>query len=245
MLTRLFTEDDVGLLDGLFDQLPLWAKIHIIFCWADVFDPENDYVNQGIIDLIGTITKLNFHHYLMIDKKKFLSLGNLPFTSNLRRLDLSHSTIGRSSVLIEFLSHPIFHHLVHLNLSSTEITSLRPLLNSPHTFTTLHTLNLSNNYPLAISLDQISHKFPNLQDLNLFATYRFQRNPPQQFPPPPPPTFQLKKLSIPLHFNYFKANNSTSNNTFPNSHTFASISGTETQPSSQNFSIQNNAWWEI
>ena len=43
-----------GLLDGLFRQLPLWTRNHIIFGGAHVFDPENDYNDQGIIELIGT-----------------------------------------------------------------------------------------------------------------------------------------------------------------------------------------------
>ena len=188
-----------GLLDGLFRQLPLWARNHIILAWADVFDPENDYNDQGIIELIGTMTKLDFNHYLKIvdDEAKFLSLANLPFTSNLTHLDLSYSAIGHSDVLIEFLSHPIFHHLVNLNLCSTEITSLDPLLNSPHTFTTLHALDISYNQHLPISLSQISHKFPNLKVLNLLYTKGVDdTHAEQQEQQPPPATFQLKKLSI-------------------------------------------------
>ena len=183
-----------GLIDGLFRQLPLWARNHILFNWADQFDPEND---QGIGELIGTMTKLDFHHYLkMDDEAKFLSLGKLPFTSDLTHLDLSSSAIVKSDVLVEFLSHPIFHNLVNLNLGGAEITSFKALFESPHTFTNIHTLDISKTFDPTITLDQISHKFPNLKDLNLLPTIGVDNPRTQQLPPPPPTTFQLKKLSI-------------------------------------------------
>ena len=103
-------------------------------------------------------------------------------------------------ILVEFLSHPIFHHLVHLNLHSSEITSLDPLVKSQHTFTALHTLDLSTNWNLFIPFDQIPHKFPNLKDLNLLQiqTVESPTTRQQQQLSPPPTTFQLKKLSIPI-----------------------------------------------
>ena len=144
--------------------MPLWCHNHIIFQWARLFGLDTD----GNYD--GTITKLNFHHFLFkkpSDQEKFLSLANLPFSPHLAHIDLSESKIGEFPTLVKFLSHPIFQHLATLNLSSSQLKSLDELFTPTTSFPNLHTLDLSDNYSLRISTTTNPETFPQLKVLKL------------------------------------------------------------------------------
>ena len=73
---------------------------------------------------------------------------------------------------MNILSHPIFQHLVTLDLSYTDINikDIDPLFNAPHQFPNLHTLNLSNNRGLSIPQIATTTQFPNLKVLDLQGT---------------------------------------------------------------------------
>ena len=176
-----------GVVDELFSQLPLWACLHILFGWADLFSTPDDPNCSNVMEFIGDITILNFHHYLEMDQAKFLSLANLPFSSRLAHLDLSESNIGKYPTLVEFLSHPIFQHLVTLNLNGTQLPSLDPLFarTTPHNFPNLHTLDLSNNSSFKLSARINPNKFPQLKVLDLRGTMPSTATLLKMFPPPP------------------------------------------------------------
>jgi hypothetical protein len=150
--TPIQCDDDgfpLGLIDEVMAQLPLWSRNHIIFNWATRFQDGTDQ-DPSIVEIFGTITILNFHHYLKIDEK-FLFLAHLPFSHRLAHLDLSQAPIGQHPDLVKFLSHPIFQFLAILNLKETELRSIDPFFNTPHPFPNLHTINLSHNANLEIS----------------------------------------------------------------------------------------------
>ena len=121
--------------------------------------------NLGLVELIRTITVLDFSHYFGIntDRDQFGTLIHLPFSSTLAHLNLSKTLIGDSSGVMETLSHPIFQHLVTLDLSCTYIGNIDPLFNAPHSFPNLHN---------RLSIPQIATttQFPNLKVLDLTAT---------------------------------------------------------------------------
>ena len=133
-----------------------------------------------------------------MDKSKFLSLA-LPFSSRLAHLDLSKSTIGKHTTLIKFLSNPIFQHLITLDLSGCQLTSLDPFLTTTiHNFPNLHTLNLSHNDKLKVSHPINPTQFPQLKvlDLRLFgdeSTTLLNILPSKTLPPP-----QVAPISPPL-----------------------------------------------
>ena len=182
-----------GLIDELFSQSPSWCRLHILFCWAKLFSTQRDPNCSKVVELIEDITTLNFHHYLTMNQKNLLSLVHLPFSSQLAHLDLSASNIGNHPTLVNFLSHPIFQHLVTLNLSGTQLQTLDPLFPSPaHNFPNLHTLNLSYNSSIDVSTPINPNKFPQLKVLNLrrsggpTTTLLNILQPPAPTPTPPP-----------------------------------------------------------
>ena len=182
------TASTKGVIDEAFSQLPLWARLHILFCWAELFSTQDDDQYCAVSELIEGITALDFHHYLKMDEKKFLSLAHLPFSSHLAHLNLSESTIGRYPTLVEFISHPIFQHLTTLDLSKTRLRSLDPLLSTtPHNFPNLHTLNISKNVFLDVATPINHDKFPKLKVLDLREVGQSNTTISNLLPPPTPP----------------------------------------------------------
>ena len=91
------------------------------FCAQDIDVDKGD----GDDEEASELQSLPFAH--------FGHLIHLPFSSALAHLNLSKTPIGYlSSQCVNTLSHPIFQHLVTLDLSDTDIKNIDPLLNASH-----------------------------------------------------------------------------------------------------------------
>ena len=168
-----------GLMDEFFAELPFTVRIKMILDWARQFaiNGEKHLADRILVELIESITILDFSYYVGINKKPmgddshpFVNLVHLPFSPSLAHLNLSNTPIGKSDECMEVLSHPIFQHLVTLDLSDTKIKNIDPLFNAPHIFPNLHTINLSRNNHLFIPQIATTTQFPNLKVLNLVST---------------------------------------------------------------------------
>ena len=199
------------------------------WAWEFAINGDKHRSNHGLVELIRSITTLDFSHYLAINNKvdrynyhlekhvseshyeksceycvndgdkkgggddddynrrdenngeplnngepfpHFGHLIHLPFSSSLAHLNLSNTPIGFSSKFMKTLSHPIFKHLVTLDLSHADLFSsnLNPLFNAPHQLPNLHTLNLSHNEYLSIPQIATTNQFPNLKVLDITST---------------------------------------------------------------------------
>ena len=183
----------------LFNPFPLWCRIHIILGWAQLFAAANGNPDKqclAVSELIGGITTLNFHHYLAMDREKFLALVHLPFSPRLTHLDLSQSKIGEYPTLSQSLSHPIFQHLITFDLSGSKLKSIDHLFTSTNNFPNLHTLNLSDNSGLGVTapITINPNKFPQLKVLNLSQCDNSLID--AFFPSPQPLSSQPPPLSI-------------------------------------------------
>ena len=209
MQSTPFTKYKGSLADEVFGQLPLWCRLHILFAWAKQLALDEDDHDMGIVELIGSLTVLNFNNYLKIDQKFLSLLTSLPFSVRLAHLDLSQTPIGNVPELAKMLSHPIFQHLETLNLSQTGLQSLDPLLNDPpHHFPNLRVLDVSGNSKLQPLTTAKPNQFPNLKELNLrwAGNNSLENLHMMVFPPSttsdttspiqPQPQFHLEKLSI-------------------------------------------------
>ena len=222
--TTLTTPFPPGLINEVFSLLPYGVRINMILNWAKKFaDPEYES-DLGIVEIIKSITLLDFSHYLGIKEESFCNLVHLPFSSSLTHLNLSQTPIGKSPALAELLGHPIFQHLMMLNLHDTKLKNINPLLNAPHQFLNLHTLILYENEDLDVPTIATTTQFPNLKVLDMnwipldtATIQRFSTPPTTTAPPPPttttesptpitsstsPPPFQLESLSICGSHNY-------------------------------------------
>ena len=143
-------------------------------------DSYNEHLDDHIGDR-GCVDDCEFcGHGLDADEKEnkdglvpfphFGHLIHLPFSSALAHLNLSKTPIGHSSEFMNTLSHPIFQHLVTLDLSYTNLKNVDPLFNAAHPFPNLHTLNLSNNAWLSIPRIATTTQFPNLKVLDMTRT---------------------------------------------------------------------------
>ena len=141
-----------GFMDGLLHQLPLSARLHFFLNWSRLFSTEKGRRHYGpsLYELFKSITKLDFGYYRNIttDQAKFFQIGYLPLPS-ITHLDLSFSTIGDNPNFLKLLTYPIFRNLEVLNLGTSDLQSIAHLLDSPHPFPKLHTLDLSYNESLS------------------------------------------------------------------------------------------------
>ena len=168
--TTSSTSFPMGVIDKVLAELPFGVRFAIILNWARKF-ADRDYVrNPGIVEIIQTITTLDFRGCLMLNEATFPALKFLPFSHHLAHLDLSYTHVGKYQDCVNMLGHPIFQHLETLNLKHTwwkKETNPNPLFNAPHSFPNLHTLNFSCNSDLVIPPLTTMTKFPNLKVLDL------------------------------------------------------------------------------
>ena len=185
-------------MDAIIAQLPREIRIKMFFNWAREFaiNGPKHLSNLGLVELFKSITILDLSGYLYINIKDdgapFSNLVHLPFSSSLAHLNLSNTTIGDSPQLVQILGHPIFQHLVTLNLTEARIKNIDPLLNAPHQFPNLHTLDLSHNRQLSIPTITTTTQFPNLKVLKIHSLQWGEGF----FAPPPPPTASIAQSHI-------------------------------------------------
>jgi hypothetical protein len=200
-----------GLIDEILTELPFSVRLDMLLYWAAKFATEGYMPDPAIVEIIGTLTTLDFNGSCKINEKTFPNLVNLPFSSSLTHINLSNTPVGQSQMCINTLADPIFQHLVSLNLHNTTLMTIDPLFNA--TFPKLHTLNLSGNWTLpAPTITTTRTKFPNLKVLDL-AMVRSSPAIFEAFSTIPPPTtiqslqsnptlaakvapFQLEKLAL-------------------------------------------------
>ena len=216
--TSITTAFPPGLINEVFALLSSEVRINMILSWARKFADPDYESDLGIVEIIKSITLLDLSLYLGIKEESFCNLVHLPFSSSLTHLDLSRTSLGESPKLVEILGHPIFQHLVTLDLHDAQLTNINPLFNAPHQFPNLHTINLARNFDLEVPQIATTTQFPNLKvldisEINLYnTTMQGFSAPPATTtaptttaitesttivpPSPSPPPFQLETLSI-------------------------------------------------